>query len=236
MKRILTLFVTLLISLYSLQGYSQLLLGVRGGQSISGITFTPEQDTRPLTNPLIDVGLILKHFAHEHVGFQGELNYTQRGYLSFVDSTYYYKRVNSFVEIPLFFQVRTTRNSFFAHVNIGFSASFLTHSKAGQGTTISQIELSNYKLNVLRDNYFNYGLKGGVGLGYDFSWGTIQLDVRYLYGLGDLYYYNYSGNPTRSPAWALNGSVSLMFNLSNAKKERAIFEDNRDISPDINQI
>lgn len=236
MKTNVALTIVVLLTIGSLHSYGQLLLGVRGGHSISGITFTPEQDTRPLTSPLIDIGLIIKHFDLEHVGFQGELNYTQRGYLSFVDSSYYYKRVNSFVEMPLFFQIRAARNNFFGHINIGFCASIITHSKAGQNADLSQIELSKYKLNILRDNYFNYGLKGGVGLGYDFSWGTIQFDIRYLYGLGDLYYYNYSGNPSRSPAWAINSSLSFMINLSNSKKEIAIFEDNRDITNGINQI
>jgi hypothetical protein len=110
----------------------------------------------------------------------------------------------------------------------------LVNSKAGQGPDSTKIKLLEYTPNILRDNFFDYGLRGGIGAGYDFSWGTIQLDIAYSYGLGDLYYYSYSGNPSRSPAWIVNGSISFFINLSKPKKTKTILDEETQISNDIN--
>lgn len=234
MKRFTTLAIILILGLLSSFSYGQLLVGVRGGYSASGILFTPERDTKPLIDPLLDGGIVLKLFNNEHVGFQGEANFTQRGYISYSDSVTIYKRVNSYFEIPIFFQVREAKNNFFAHINVGFYASGLVNSKAGQGPDSTKINLLEYTPNILRDNFFDYGLRGGVGAGYDFNWGTVQLDIAYSYGFGDLYYYNYSDNPSRSPAWIVNGSISFFINLSKPKKTKTILDEETQISKVIN--
>ncbi len=219
---------SLLLTLYSIVGHGQLLIGLNGGYNVSGILFNPNHEEKALMNPTPNFGLSAKFFDLEHVGFQGELNFTQRGFTMPIDEITNYKRLSSYIELPLYFQVRAAKNGVFAHVNIGFNPSLLIDSKHGQSQT-NTYTLTNYKINILRDNIFDFGLLGGVGLGYDFSYFSIQLDVRYYYGMGDLYYYSYSGNPLRSPAWAVDTSVSLMFNLS---KKRKIVLPNEDSSPE----
>jgi hypothetical protein len=220
----------------SFNGFAQLQLGVRGGYNVSGIVFSPSKNAEPILNPIADFGLIAKHYNLEYVGFQGELSYTQRGFIVPTLENKLKKRVNTYIEMPLFFQVRTSGENMFGHVNIGFYASALLKSKVGlgQGNSFTYTE---YELSILRDNFFDYGLLGGVGLGYNIGWATVQLDIRYSYGLGDLYYYNYSGNPYRSPAWVLNSSISLMVNLEKLKKPKKVFEEEiiKDKLEDFNQ-
>lgn len=235
MKRITTLIILTILVISASHSQAQLLLGVRGGYSASGILFTPERDFMPLTDPLIDGGMVLKYFNLERVGFQAEANLTQRGYISAVGTDSIYKRINTYAEVPVYFQIRAEKSNLFGHINLGFYAAVLLNAKSGEGPEGSSISLKPYSLNILRDNYFDFGLRGGVGTGYDFSWGTLQLDIRFNYGFGDLYYYNYANNPTRSPAMFLNGSLSLMINLSRPKKEIINFDD-KTITKDINQI
>lgn len=196
---------------------AQLELGLRAGYSASGIRFTPERETIPLLTPLIDVGLIAKHYSLKNVGFQGELNFTQQGFVEKLNESTNNVRINSYVNIPLFFQLRTTRKDFFAHLNVGFYASVMACSQEGE-ENLNDLNLSSYKINVLRDNIFEYGLIGGIGTGYNFEWGAIQLGIRYTYGFGDLYKYSFSGNPERSPAWRLNASIGVLFNIPNKEK------------------
>lgn len=217
MKSAHRIFLVILLSLIASTSQGQLLIGVNGGYNVSGIFFNPNREEKPLMDPLPNFGLTAKFFDLEHVGFQVELNYTQRGFIKPIDEVTNYKRLTSYIELPLYFQVRAAKNGVFAHVNIGFNPSLLIDSKDGQSETNS-FNLKPYKINVLRDNIFDFGLLGGVGLGYDFDLFSIQLDVRYYYGMGDLYYYNYSGNPIRSPSWVLDSSLSLMFNLSKKRK------------------
>lgn len=198
---------------------AQLWLGVRAGHNASGILFNPKRETTPLLSPLFDVGIIAKHYNLKSVGFQSELNLTQQGYIEILNDSTDYVRINSYVNVPLFFQLKTNHKNLFAHLNLGFYASIMAYSQQGQGKTGS-INLSKYKMNILRDNTFDYGLIGGIGTGYDFKWGAIQLDIRYTYGFGDLYKYSFNGNPERSPVWKINASLGILFNMT--KRENPI--------------
>lgn len=220
---------TIVLSFIPAIANAQLQLGVRAGYSASGIRFTPTRETTPLLNPLIDVGIIAKHYDLKYVGFQGELNFTQQGYHETIDTTSKV-RVNSYVNAPLFFQLKTTHKNLFAHLNIGFYASVMAHSQHGEGDP-KNIKLSKYEINVLRDNIFEYGLVGGIGTGYNFKWGAIQLDIRYTYGFGDLYKYSFSGNPERSPAWKINASAGFLFNFPSKKNEEDTLPTNSNETP-----
>lgn len=220
-KRILPLF--LLAFIYT-ASFGQFLIGVNGGYSFSGVHFNPGRAEKPLMNPLPNFGITAKFFDLKYVGIQTELNYTQRGFQMPISEVITYKRLSSYIELPLYFQVRASAHGFFGHVNLGFNPSLLIGSKHGQDSIVN-FELTNYRINILRDNIFDFGLLGGVGLGYDFKRFTIQFDVRYYYGMGDLYYYNFSGNPLRSSAWAVDTSLSLMVNLTKKRKNRLPHED-----------
>ena len=220
-KRILPFF---LLAFISTASFGQLLIGINGGYNVSGILFDPGRAEKPLMNPLPNFGITAKFFDLEYVGLQVELNYTQRGFQMPLDEVLTYKRLSSYIEMPLNFQVRASKHGFFGHVNLGFNPSLLIESKQGQDSVVN-FELTRYRINILRDNTFDFGLLGGIGLGYDFKRFTIQLDVHYYYGMGDLYYYNYSGNPLRSPAWAVDTSLSLMVNLSKKRKNLLPVED-----------
>lgn len=223
-------YLLLALVLSPVAGFTQLLLGARGGYNISSVSFINDIDQRPIYNGLADAGLVVKYYDLTYFGFQGEMNFTQRGYRAPIDDQFFMKRVNSYLELPIYMQVRFKQKNFFVHLNAGFYLSFLLSAKEGTNEN-GEFEMMSYEFNILRDHRVDYGLPGGVGIGYDFNWGTIQLEVKYVYGLGDLFKYNYEGNPSRSPAWVQNISLSYMYNLSKKRdkkaslKEKIIFED-----------
>jgi hypothetical protein len=221
--RIIRLSIFLLLFIPVL-GFGQLHLGVKGGYNISSISFIPDQKERPIYNGLFDAGLIVKYYDLTYFGFQAELNFTQRGYRSPIDEEIYKRRVNSYLEMPMFMQIRIKQNDFFAHLNAGVSLSYLLSAKEGTNETGDYV-MSSYNPKILRDHRVDYGLIGGAGIGYEFGWGTLQVDVKYYYGLGDLYKYDYEGNPTRSPAWVQNISLSYLYNISKKKSKKNISEE-----------
>lgn len=222
--RIIRLSIFLLLFI-PLSGFGQLHLGVKGGYNISSVSFIPDQKQRPIYNGLFDAGLIVKYYDLTYFGFQAELNFTQRGFRSLVDEEIYKRRVNSYLDMPMFMQIRIQQKDLFAHLNAGVSFSYLLSAKEGTNETGEYVMLE-YKPNILRDHRVDYGLIGGAGVGYEFGWGTLQVEVKYYYGLGDLYQYDFEGNPTRSPAWVQNISLSYLYNISKKRVKKNIIEEN----------
>jgi hypothetical protein len=203
--------------LMPLSGFGQLHIGVRGGYNISIIEFLPIKRERSVFDPVLDAGLVVKYFDLKYFGFQGEINVTQRGYRAPLGEDIWYKRVNTYLEIPIFMQVRGSYKGFFTHFNAGFSAAYLIESIAGNNQT-GEYVMTKYEPNILRDNRFDYGLIGGAAVGHDFKWGTLQLEVRYHHGLGDLYFHEFKGNPQRSPHRVQSISLAYLYNFSEILK------------------
>lgn len=211
--------ILILLFLFPHWALSQVHIGLRGGYSISSVEFIPFQKERSLFDRVFDGGLVVKHYDLEYFGFQGEINLTQRGYRLPIDEEFLKKRINTYIEAPIFMQVRFKQKGFFTHFNVGFYASWLLKSIEGDNSSGSY-QLENYDFSLLKDNRVDYGLVGGLALGYESNWGTLQAEARFFFGLGDLYYYNYENNPIRSPARVQNISLAYLYNISSIKKNK----------------
>lgn len=225
-----------LLLFFPLCANAQLHIGVRGGYNISSVDFIPSYKERSVYDRPLDMGLVVKHYDLKYLGFQGELNFTQRGFRRPIDEEHYYKRISSYLEAPLFIQVPVKGKQLFAHLNVGATASYMLYSYHGDNT-LGEYAMEKYEISILRDNRFDYGLMGGLAVGYEFKFGIFQLEARYHYGFGDLYYYKFEGNPTRSPGRVQNISFTYLYNLSSwfqAKKAKPMENDNRSAN-DINK-
>lgn len=209
----------LLLAILPITAQSQLHIGVRGGYNISSVAFTPSNKQRAVYDWLFDGGIVFKYFDLQYFGFQGEINVTQRGYRLPLSDENHYKRISTYAEVPIFMQVRAKHNNFFMHFNAGVSASYMLSSSHGSDTS-GVYQMHKYNINILRDNPFDYGLMGGVGIGYDFKFGTIQVEARFHFGLGDLYYYKFEGNPAQSPVRVQNISFTYLYNISSLFERR----------------
>jgi hypothetical protein len=193
---------------------AQMYLGLRAGYSpLSKISFKPSLKASNFPGERPDYGLIFKYYNDKWVGFQGEINFTQRGYNLQIKDTAQLRHVSNYVEMPIFFQLRLNISGLYVQASAGCYAAYLLSAKQGTDTTGTMV-LENYSLNILRDNRFDYGLIGGAGLSYEFRWGVIQVEARVMYGYADLYNYKYAGMPQQSKAVVQNVSISYMYNLS----------------------
>lgn len=200
--------------------WAQTFFGVKAGYSpISIISFKPSKNAKSFYGERPDFGLIIRHFDSKWVGFQGELNFTQRGYNVPFQDTFHLRQVNNYIELPIFMQFHINLASVYFHAQAGCYAAYLLNAKQGVDSSGTMI-LKSYEFNILRDKRFDYGLQGGAGISREFSWGLIQVEVRILYGFGDLYKYKYQGMPEQSKAVVQNINISYMYNIDKLGKKR----------------
>jgi len=216
MKRLLALLLFIIPTFC----WAQMYIGFRTGYSpLTKISFKPDYKATSFPADRPDYGVIFKYYDDKYAGLQGEVNFTQRGYNIPFKETNQLRHVSNYVEVPLFFQLHLNLSGgLYVHAGAGCYAAFLLSSKQGTDTTGTMV-LTDYTLNILRDNRFDYGLIGGGGLSYEFRWGVIQVEARVAYGYGDLYKYVYTGMPQQSKAVVQNFSFSYMYNISKLGKK-----------------
>lgn len=193
--------------------FAQIFVGVKGGYSVSTMEFTPVEDNKRLLDGGLDYGLTFKYYNAKHVGFQGELYITHRGYRLPIDENdpkILFKRINTYIELPIFLQFRLNLKLVYLHVNAGPFISYLISAEEGNNTTGSYV-MKDVNFNVLRDNRVDYGLMGGAGLSHDFSWGTIQAEIRIGYGFGNLYDHIYTDMPDESRSVVQSINVGYLY-------------------------
>lgn len=197
---------------------AQQYFGVKGGYSMSAISFKPDMDQMTLFGAGIDNGLIFKYYNDKYAGFQGELFYSQRGYRLPRENGVRFKRINRYIELPIFFQLRLNLKLAHIFVNAGPYAAYLLSAVEGDNAS-GKFELRKVDFNILRDNRFDYGLCGGVGLFHEFRWGVIQAEARVLYGFADLYVHDYDNMPKESKAVVQSVNISYLYNFGRLRKQ-----------------
>ncbi len=215
--------ITLIVLAALAPAKAQTLLGARWGYSISTLSIQNEQQGLLHGFGLMDYGLTVKYFDLKYLGLQAELNYTQRGYVKPLSGNELssYKRVNTYLEVPILMQLRFASRVFFMHLQGGPYGALLVRSEHGSNTdSDDDFMLKPYTLNILYDNRVDFGLIGGVGIGFDTRVGTLQLETNFLYGHADLYKRPEQGDPTRSFSMALRVSATYLINLSRIVESR----------------
>lgn len=190
----------ILLVLISSNALAQKYIGIKGAYTMSNIKLSPYTPTKKLFGYGYDYGIMYKQYDSKFVGLQAELHITNRGYRQEINDTLKIdnQRVNTYIELPAFMQFRVNAKVAYLHVNIGPYFSYLLKAQEGNNQTGS-FELSEYELNIIRDNRFDYGIAAGIGLSHDFKFGSIQIEGRYSFGLGDLFNVDYPDNPSQSP-------------------------------------
>lgn len=204
----------------TLMGYGQTYFGVKGGYTISDMSFIPFQNTRKLFADGIDYGVVFKYFNLKYFGFQAEVYKVNRGYRKPIDiaelGDTLYKRVNTYLEIPMFMQIRFNLKLVTIHLNAGPYIAYLLEAHEGDNSS-GDYQMNKIPINILRDNRIDFGLLGGVGLSRDFKWGTLYAEGRAGYGYGDLQKHTYPNMPKQSKAVFQSMNVGYLFHFGKLK-------------------
>lgn len=209
-------FLPILFSFFALTGFGQTYIGVKAGYTMSDIAFFPVQNTSMLFADGLDYGVVFKYFNLKYFGFQAELYKVNRGYRKPIDvaelGDTLYKRVNTYIELPILMQLRFNLKLITLHFNAGPYIAYLTEVREGDNSS-GDYQMSKMSINILRDNRIDYGLIGGVGLSRDFKWGTLYAEGRVGYGYGDMQKHTYPNMPKQSKAVFQSVNVGYMFHF-----------------------
>jgi len=125
-------------------------------------------------------GLVFRYVADKNVGFQVELNLSQRGW---TEKTGLYSRQLNYIELPFLTHFYFGNNSRF-FFNIGPKISYLISEKNLINSTTASTEVQHI---TKIQNPFDYGVSAGFGYLINIKGNIIQLDTRANYSLSDVF-------------------------------------------------
>ena len=157
----------------------ELSLGISSGMTLSSIDFLPSMKQN--SHWTYNGGATARFISGKHVGIQGELNFSQRGWNKRMANDSTYSRTLNYLEIPLL-----------THFYIGNKVRFIIHLGPKFSYLLSENANANFTPNNTREykpiaNKIDYGLCGGGGLELRTSALNYIIEGRYYYGLSDLF-------------------------------------------------
>ncbi|TCN72096.1 outer membrane protein with beta-barrel domain [Acetobacteroides hydrogenigenes] len=192
-------------------------VGINVGYGIAGIMFQPDLKQTSYAGSYSG-GLSFKYMAEKYMAFQAELNYTHRGYKKPEIGDSIYTRTYNSIMLPIMAQGNVSYKRVSVLLNLGAYASYMIDSKdqiKNKGITYK----NDYDFFLKRDRRYEFGVLGGVGLGFKLDPITIQVESRYYYGLTNLYNPDYTNNrPYGSRLYQLQFSAAILYNLGSSTK------------------
>ncbi len=129
-------------------------------------------------------GIAFRYIAEPNVGIQAELNYSQRGWNEISHTEGSFSKQIDYLELPLLTHIFVGNNAVRFIVLAGPTLKYAIQEK----NISTYINSTNYQHITQIDNKFDYSLLGGIGLEIRTrKLGFFQLDVRYDFGISDIY-------------------------------------------------
>lgn len=211
-KKLLILLVVAAASSVSAQSNkysSKTYLGVNFGYGFSGIMFQPKMDQKAYPSSYSG-GLSFKYKGEKYMSFQGEVNYSHRGYRQIGEKVDYERTLNA-VMIPIMAQGNVTYKRLNAIIDLGCYASYILNS---QERSPANGPSTDYEFLLARDHHYEFGVLAGGGFYFDLKPILFQVSARYYYGLTNMMSPAYMNHkPDDSRLYQLQISGSLFFDL-----------------------
>lgn len=223
---------------------SELAVGVNGGYVFSRIGFTPNVPQRDLGG--VTLGATVRYTSEKYFSsvcaIVGEVNLVQTGWKEKIQTlesmpvaslttgdAEEYSRKLTYVQVPLLARLGWGRErsglQFFFQVGpqIGFFLSEKTDAtfdvKRPNLDKRSSHIVAQYDMPV--EHTFDYGIAGGIGLEFSNRHvGHILLDVRYYYGLGDIYGNSKRDYFARSNLSNVSVKMTYLFDILKTNNQR----------------
>lgn len=244
----------------SLPAAAQHYIGAKGGYGGAQGRFYPRKESSFIWNKYTG-GVMWKYYSEQQVvgGVSAELEYQMRGFRIFEgvvsDTTSYTSltRTVGTITVPLIWQphlyfakrhVRVFLNAgvtFSYNLGLNDQVTTFTHNVDRDGVVTTSTETVGYTMITARDNRWNYGVCGGLGVGVLFGRWEIFAEARYYYGMSDIirnktkYTFNELGT-IRSELDNLFVNVGFFIRLGKGGIKAAPLKRNRDRRPDTNDF
>ncbi|MFZ4581322.1 MAG: porin family protein [Paludibacter sp.] len=152
--------------------------GINGGVTGSMVGFKPSVSQSFLLG--YNGGLVFRYINAKSLGFQTELNYSQRGWTE--KDGLFSKQLN-YIELPILTHFNFG-NNFRAFFNIGPKLSYLISEKTLVNNTVNSTQEQHIKAT---EHPFEYSLVVGTGFYIRLKKQVFQVEARANYGAVDLY-------------------------------------------------
>ena len=187
MKRLITFIALVLPSL----AFAQWRVGVNGGATYNHSTISKHYMTDYQWKDRwgVTLGVMGQYDVNDWLGVRAELDWTQKNYrltrqiLSYLD----YKYVNNYLQLPVMASFSFGGKQLRGFCNAGvYGGYWLTSGREGTDFNNSSEKVYEFsediKFNSERDQRFDFGFVGGIGVEYRFCqrWAA-QVEMRYYY-------------------------------------------------------
>lgn len=216
MKKLLytTLVIIILASTASAQSdkyKSKKYFGFNFGYGFSGAMFQPNMNQEMYTGSYTG-GIAFKYRGEKYMAFQGEIDYSHKGY-RIKNDTIAYERTSNTIMVPMMAQGNIGYKRLNVILNLGCYGSYMLNAK--EKTTYKNVTTENdYDIKLVRDHRYEFGIVAGGGFYVDLKPVLVQFEARYYYGLTNLIDPTYTNNrPLDSRQYQFVVSGGLFFDL-----------------------
>lgn len=160
-------------------------LGVRGGVTLSSMTFEPNSSVTQPTWPIgMNLGLQYRMILEKYFGLWVELNYDQRGFTTTVDGENLTRRFD-YIELPVLAHFTFGKRLFRFHFDLGPNIGYMIYDSG-----VKECSAPEHYLEV--KNRFDWGVTGGVGVEFNTAnAGIYTINARYNFGFGRVFARDY---------------------------------------------
>ena len=196
-------------------------VGVHGGLSMSRQSFSPSIDQKSHNG--FTGGVTFRYAEEKIFGLIGELNITQRGWKEhFRDhEDLDYHRTLTYISVPLMTHIYFGSSRFKGFVNLGpefsvmigdnISSNFDYHNPQEAGIPTSR---HTEQLTMDISSRFDYGITAGLGAEYYIKpRHSAYLEVRFYYGLGNIFPSSKADTFSASRSMTLSATLGYNFRL-----------------------
>ena len=184
--------------------------GPRVGATFSKISLSDGEDDEMEDefkyNPGLQFGAVANFAVSELVSIQPELLFIQKGF-KMGDSDAYIKGKSNYIEVPVLAKISFGSEQVKGFVTGGPTAGYLVSGKSSIKFGDNEVN-TDYEFED-EDNRMEFGASFGVGLAYGLGAGALNLDVRYGFGLTNLY--EVESGESKSKNRVLGVSVAYLF-------------------------
>lgn len=174
-------------------------IGVRGGATLSSMSFTPEVHQSMIQG--ITMGVTARYTEEKYFGLIAEVNITQRGWKEdFARDEapqFQYERKLTYIQIPLLTHIYFGSKKVKGFFNLGPEAGFMIGDKITANFDYKNLDAipdfpkgtrTNEQMKMEVENKFDYGIAGGAGVEFFINRrNSLLLEGRYYFGIGNIF-------------------------------------------------
>ncbi|MCQ2336778.1 MAG: PorT family protein [Paludibacteraceae bacterium] len=172
----------------------------------------------PIVEQSFDVryhgGITVRYIIQKYFGIQAELNYTQRGWSEKSSKGERYSHKLDYLELPLVSHIMFGSRTFKFYVHLGPKIRVLVNDYA----TTPFSENPGVQQTKKIESKFDYSVFGGIGVEYRTKWaGAFFFEMRYDYGLGNIFSVRKGEDFSKANNQAVTISVGFLFDVLSRK-------------------